>query len=224
MVFSNKPTLNPDGSVPGSYYNEDYWERGAESGKGSYNTNVHPLESCKVWAQDCYNRWGPFESFLELGCGRGWNIYGLLHLPELHVTKMMGIDISTYALTTAHEEVRPYLHLGDISNLDLFIETASFDTIFSNDVLEHLTPVQAMQCLMACNRIAKKHIAHLISVGDGINLPDGQVPSDQDQSHINLKSQAWWANLFNRVFGGSYWMPSIITHGRTVEFHLTRTA
>ena len=49
MKFTNKPILNLDGSVPASYFDEDYWERGAESGKGSYNGNDYSdnVEACK---------------------------------------------------------------------------------------------------------------------------------------------------------------------------------
>lgn len=226
MEFTNRPTLLPDGSVPGEFYDESYWEKGAESGKGSYNGNdyVNNVAACKIWAMDCYNRWGPFESFLELGCGRGWNIYGFLHMPELGVEKLLGVDISKYAIETTPEIVRPHLIYGDISKLGA-IANQSFDTVFSNDVLEHLTSLQAYECLLECRRIAKKHVAHLISIGDGVNVPEGLVPSDQDQSHINLKSIAWWLNLFGKAFvyrEDSEWVIHIIEHGRTVEIHMER--
>jgi len=225
MIFSNRPKLNPDGSVPADFYDFDYWESGAESGKGSYNTNEHPLESCKVWAQDCYDRWGPFASFMELGCGRGWNIYGLLHLPELKVVKMLGVDISHYAVTTAREEVRPYLMEHDITNLG-FAADHSFDLIFSNDVMEHLTLEQAVACLTECRRVAKKRIAHLISIGDNIDLAPGEIPPDQDQSHITMRSARWWSSVIASVFvspdEGREWQITVRDHGRTVEFDIER--
>lgn len=226
MNFTNKPNLNPDGSVPGSFYDEDYWERGAESGKGSYNTNWHTIDNCVVWARDCFNRWGPFKSFLELGCGRAWNIYGFLHLPDLELdfNRVAGIDISAYAIATVHPEVRPYVRQGDITDLS-DIADKTYDLIFSNDVLEHLTPEQAEKCLRACKRIARKKITHLISVGDNLDLTTGQVPSDQDQSHINLKSGTWWGHLVSSVFSGmddGGWKISVYEHGRTFEFVIQR--
>lgn len=219
MRFENKPVLEKDGSVPASYFDFDYWEKGAESGKGSYNGNSYDdnVEVCKIWAQDCYNRWGPFESFLELGCGRAWNIYGFLHLPELNIKRMMGIDFSHYAITTANEKVKPVLIEHSIDDLS-FLADRSFDLVFSNDVLEHLTPIQVLSCLGHCKRIAKKRVTHLISIGDGVDVPRGQVPSDQDQSHITLRSSFWWLEIFNSVFRHEIgWIATMTIHGRTIE-------
>lgn len=223
MNFTNKPKLNSDGSVPADYYNFDYWEKGAESGKGSYNGNDYfdNVEACKIWSRDCYNRWGPFTSFLELGCGRGWNIYGFLAQPELGITKMLGVDHSHYAVTTAAETVRPYLKENSIADLS-FIEDKAFELIFSNDVLEHLTPSQALSCLTHCKRISSKRVAHLISIADGQDLPDGVVPNDQDQSHVNLKSADWWKQMFRVVFHHSGWELLTRDHGRTIEFDVRR--
>ena len=223
MIFNNKPALNSDGSVPASYYDDAYWEKGAESGKGSYNGNSYDenIEACKIWAQDCYNRWGPFESFLELGCGRAWNIYGFIHLPELGIQKMMGVDFSHYAVETSNEKVKPFLIENGISDLS-FLEDRSFDLIFSNDVLEHLTRAQVVSCLTHCYRITKKKMAHLISIGDGKDIPDGEVPSDQDQSHITLKSAAWWLEMFNLMFRPDGWIVNFVDRGRTIEIVVER--
>jgi len=218
--YTNKPVLNSDGSVPANFYDYDYWERGDESGRGSYNGNDYSnnLAACQSWARDTWNRWGPFKSYLELGCGRGWAIWGFLNLPDLAVIPL-GIDHSHYAVSTAHPDVQPYLIEQDISDLYALGDNTQ-DLIFSNDVLEHLTPVQVRSCLEHCRRVATTRIVHLISIGDGIDLPDGQVPSDQDQSHVNLKSVTWWVNMFKEVFGDDLetgWKLYMVPHGRTIE-------
>lgn len=225
MVFTNRPALNLDGSVPASYYDAEYWEAGASSGKGSYNGNDYAtqLPLCQAWALDTWKRWGPFHNYLELGCGRGWAIYGFVHLPDLAVNPL-GVDFSHYAIETAHPDVRPFLTEHDASELS-FLADGSADLIFSNDFMEHLTPFQAERCLWECRRISKRRIAHLISIADGADLPDGQVPPDQDQSHVNLKSTEWWMVLFGKVFNpdppGS-WKISLLSHGRTIEFDVMR--
>ena len=223
MVFTNRPKFNANGSVPQEYYDADYWEKGAESGKGSYNGNAYEtqLELCKVWAQDCYNRWGPFKDFLELGCGRGWNIWAYLHMPLLGINPR-GVDLSHYAVTTAVEEVRPYITEHDASDLS-FLGDLSYDTIFSNDFLEHLTPEQAERCLQHCNRISRHIVAHLISIGDGHDHEVGAYMPEQDQSHVTMKGVDWWLNMFNRVFNQTDWLLSIKHHGTTVEIVATRT-
>ena len=229
MVFTNKPVLNADGSVPADFYDRDYWEDGAKSGKGSYNGNDYAdnVEACKTWAMDMYNRWGPFKRVLELGCGRGWNIYGFLNLPELGV-EAVGIDISQYAIETAHPDVKPFLLRHDISDLEPWAD-GSFDLMFSNDVLEHLTLVQLEKCLSNCRRVAKSRVVHLVSIGQGIDMPFGSAPPDQDQSHVTMKSRFWWQAMFSEMFmkksnGPGAWWIGTIDHGSTIEFDMRRTA
>src|SRR3990167_5046557 len=160
--YTTRPVRNADGSVPADFYNEDYWEHGDASGRGSYNGNDYhdQLELCKYWAKDTYDKYGPFKTYLELGCGRGWAIWGFLNLPELSVNPS-GIDISHYAITTAHPDVQRHLIEHDISDLS-FLDKQSVDFIFSNDVLEHLTVEQIKLCLSYCGQIAKSRIVHLL--------------------------------------------------------------
>ena len=150
----------------------------------------------------------------------------MLHLPELGLKfdegKVKGIDFSHYAVTTAHEEVRPHLVEADIAELD-FIPDKSYDLIFSNDVLEHLTEGQIRSCLLHCQRIAKKRIVHLISIGDGANMPLGVIPEDQDQSHITLRSYQWWVGAFHNIFDDvKTKLIKVEPHGRTIEIVVDR--
>lgn len=221
MKFDNKPALLADGSVPADYYDENYWERGAESGKGSYNGNAYSdqLDLCKHWAKDTYDKYGPFKTYLELGCGRGWAILGFLNMPEL-VVKPLGIDISHYAIMTAHPDVRRCLLEHDISDLQFLVDS-SVDFIFSNDVLEHLTIIQIYKCLLHCARIAKHRIVHLVSIGDGVDH-NGVVPNDQDQSHINMRPVLWWADIFMSVFSSDDWLVEYTQRDRTIDFIVTK--
>lgn len=221
-MYRNKPNLNPDGSVPGSYYDADYYENGAKSGKMSYNGNSYENnpELCKYWAKDAFTRWGPFKRYLELGCGRGWAIWGLMLQPDLGIEEMLGIDISEYAISTAVNDIHRYLRVGDISNLG-FLEDGSFDLVFSNDVLEHLTPDQLTRCLTHCKRISNR-VVHLISIGDGVDLPFGDAPANQDQSHVTIRSRDWWETLFRQIFDEKEWRIFIISHGSTIEVDCTK--
>lgn len=223
-----KVKLNEDGTVPGAWYDSDYWENGAASGKMSYNGNEYRDNpaACKIWAMDTYDRWGPFKSYLELGCGRGWALWGMMLLPELRIERIQGVDISTYAVGTALEQVRPFIQIGDISQLDQLsaITNRTWDLIFSNDVLEHLTFNQAQSCLRRCRDIGKR-VVHLISIGDGVNVPDGVVPEDQDQSHILLKSKSWWTSLIIDTFPNSIgWNVTIVDRGRTIEADIRKVS
>ena len=233
-----RPVLLPDGSVPPEFYDTDYWERGAESGKMSYNTNTHTLEMCKYWAEDTLKRWGPFDSYLELGCGKGWALWGLLHLEEEKVfrskngnrkkkvkrefSQLVGVDFSRYAIDTAPEEVRSLIQCQSVTDL-AFANDRMFDLIFSNDLLEHLTEIQAYGCLGECKRVANRRIVHLISIGDNVDVSWGEIPSDGDQSHINMKTIGWWAHRFMNVFNdANEWEVVMRRHGRTAEFDVKR--
>lgn len=232
--------LNEDGTVPASWYDEEYWENGAASGKMSYNGNDYKdnLGACKYWAQDTYNRWGPFKTYLELGCGRGWAIWGFNNLPELGVTAR-GIDLSPYAASTS--VVKDQISVGSIADMLVVVsainsmnsagvdDIAPVDLIFSNDVFEHLTERQLDNCLTVCRSFSNRAV-HLISVGDNIDVR-GSVPVDQDQSHITLRSKKWWVDLFDKKFMHeaktvaypSSWEILFVDHGRTIELDCVRT-
>ena len=220
-MFTNRPVLTAEGTVPANYFDKNYWEAGAQSGKGSYNSCTYENNPnlCQYWARDTYNRWGPFKDYLELGCGRGWAIWGFLNLPELGVSPK-GVDISHYAITTAVEQVKPYLIEANASRMPFF-ENLSFDLVFSNDFLEHLSPDQIRDTLRECSRISRHRIVHLVSIGDGKDYPIGQPPANGDQSHMTMKPTHWWVQMFSEELA-SGWEISTIEHGTTIEMDCRR--
>lgn len=69
--------------------------------------------------------------FLDLGCNRGRYVIDFRKAG----IKAFGIDINAYALKTAYPEVKKFLYLLDITNLDIFPDQ-SFDILYTNAINE----------------------------------------------------------------------------------------
>ena len=75
---------------------------------------------------------GPSHS-LEIGCFTG----AVVHLLNQAGIKAEGVDLSHLALALCDRAVRPFIHFGDILELDL---EPKYDLILAMDVFEHLNP------------------------------------------------------------------------------------
>ena len=79
---------------------------------------------------------------LDVGCGKGFMLYDFVQLiPGIQVT---GIDISTYAIENAKEEVKDFVRVANAK--DLPFEDDSFDLVISITTLHNL---EAEECVKA---------------------------------------------------------------------------
>lgn len=88
-------------------------------------------------------------SVLDAGCAKGFMLHDLQRLiPGIRVA---GIDVSEYAIEHAKEEVRPYLHVADITEMPF--EDSSFDVVISINTVHNLDLVGVKQALREIERI-----------------------------------------------------------------------
>jgi hypothetical protein len=144
---------------------------------------------------------------LDAGCAIGLLVEALRE----RGVDASGIDLSSYAIGQAHDNVRAYCHHGSIAD-EL---TRRYDLIVSIEVLEHM-PV----------REAEAAIANFCRHTDDVIFSSS--PSDyKEPTHVNVHPPEYWASEFARYgfyrdvdFDGSHITPWAARFRRSAEpFH-----
>src|SRR3990167_11099357 len=103
----------PEASKIAKQFDVDYWDGDRKFGYGGY----HYDGRWRNVAEQIASHYGlkPGDKILDIGCGKGFLLYEFTQIvPGI---KVVGIDVSTYALTNAKEEIKPFLKQGDAKKL-----------------------------------------------------------------------------------------------------------
>lgn len=94
----------------------------------------------------------PKSRVLDVGCGKGFMLYDLMQLiPGIRID---GVDISSYAIENAKQEVKPFLKIGNARQLPY--PDKSFDVVFSITTIHNLDLKDCKQALREITRVAKQ--------------------------------------------------------------------
>ncbi len=127
----------------------DYWDGDRKFGYGGYKYdgrwNILAKRLIKHYKLEAKQK------ILDVGCGKGFLLYELIkEIPDLNI---QGLDISSYAIDHAKEEVKPYLQQGTAANLPF--ASNEFDLIISINVLHNLLCPDLEKALREINRVGK---------------------------------------------------------------------
>ncbi len=106
-------------------------------------------------AQAMINHYGinAGDKILDIGCGKGFQLYEIsLLVPGV---KIYGIDISSYAIENAKEEVKDRLQVGNANHLPF--PDGYFDLVFSITTLHNLHNYDLDKALREMERVSKKN-------------------------------------------------------------------
>ncbi len=188
--MSRKKIFHPDAS----FYDEDYFINGKQSGKSLYENYRWLPKETKFMANAIaeYLSLNRGDRILDYGCARGYLVKAFRSLGF----KAFGCDISEYAISNCHPEVSDYLSLVDeeISFSKLPYDFQSrFDFLISKDMLEHI-PKNQIKTLIKSFRKMSNRLYAVVPLGDhGIyRIEDYEL----DQSHVIAEDEVWWADLF----------------------------
>jgi SAM-dependent methyltransferase len=129
----------------------EYWDGDRKFGYGGY----HYDGRWKSVAERMIAHYGiqPGDKILDVGCGKGFLLHEFKKLvPDVEVT---GIDVSTYALQNAKEEVKPFLKLGNAKTLEF--PDKHFDLVISINSLHNLYCYDLEEALKEIERVGKKN-------------------------------------------------------------------
>ncbi len=122
----------------------DYWDGDRRYGYGGYRYDGRWRPIAARMAE--YYGLRPGMRILDVGCGKAHLLYEFTQVvPGIEVR---GIDISTYGIENAKEEMRPFLTAGDANNLpygdnefDFVLSLATFHNFEIGGVFEALAEV-----------------------------------------------------------------------------------
>ncbi len=131
-------------------YGYDYWDGDRRFGYGGYRYDGR----WRVVAEQMAAHYGLTKEsrVLDIGCGKAFLLYEITQVvPGITVA---GIDISSYAIENAKEEVRSSLRVADA--VDLPFDDDSFDFVFSINTLHNLYCHDLDRALREMERVGKK--------------------------------------------------------------------
>lgn len=132
-------------------FDQQYWDGDRKYGYGGYKYDGR----WRAVADAMRDHYGlkPGDRVLDVGCGKAFLLYDLTQsVPGIEVT---GIDISSYAIEHAKEEVKPYLQVGQASELPM--DDNRFDLVYSINTLHNQTCGELERSLCEIERVGKQH-------------------------------------------------------------------
>jgi SAM-dependent methyltransferase len=127
----------------------DYWDGDRKYGYGGMRYDGR----WRSVAEAMVEHYGltPQDRILDIGCGKAYLLYEFTQvLPGVTVA---GLDVSTYGLENAKEEVRPFLQSGSATALPY--ETDSFDFVFSLATFHNLEIGDLFSALREMQRVGR---------------------------------------------------------------------
>jgi len=129
----------------------DYWDGDRKTGYGGfhYDGRWRPVAEAMAKHYQLSNN----ARILDVGCGKGFLLYEFTQvLPEC---KVVGLDISDYAIKHAKEEVKSFIDQGDAASLPY--DDSSFDFVVSITTLHNLLIGPMVNSFTEIERVAKSH-------------------------------------------------------------------
>ena len=172
-------------------FNEDYYERGIESGISGYSNFrwipelTIPLCFRIIELLDIQEN----DIILDFGCAKGYLVKGfrLLH------REAYGVDISDYAISQAPGEIRPKLFLVKPGDSIPIIDNRRYDYVIAKDVLEHV-PYEQLSAILQELRWACRCMFVVVPLGENGKF---NVPAyENDVTHIIREPLEWWRGMF----------------------------
>jgi len=178
---------------PPDYFNEDYYERGAETGKSLYSHYRWMPELTIPMAHHIskYMDLHESEKVLDFGCAKGFTVKAL----RLLGYKAYGVDVSSYAISQIEEKTRKWC--GVIQPQEALVcAEDGYDWILCKDILEHI-PYDMIDLQLKVLYNGGKRVMAMIPLGDGEKYIIDSY--ELDKSHFIRESLHWWHEKFEEA-------------------------
>ena len=162
-------------------FTRDYYDDGIRKHISGYeNYQWMPTRSIPE-ALDIINQFD-FDTCVDYGCAKGF----LVHALRILRRNAFGEDISEYAISHCHPEVKPYLSAPNDNVYDLLI---------CKDVLEHVYEGDIPGVLQNFRRKSNQFF-FTIPLGDNDRFRIREY--EVDITHVTKKDEEWWISMFEQ--------------------------
>lgn len=127
---------------------------------------------------------------LDVGCGVGRMVLWLRRFG----VDAYGVDISKYAIQLADKSIKPYLKIGDITNLPY--KNNQFDAVITYDILERIERSKLRKAIEETIRVSRKLILHKIYTCENVWF---RLFHRRDFSIISYFPQKFWKKIFSSI-------------------------
>lgn len=169
-------------------FDEDYYERGLETGKSCYQNYRWIPELTIPMAVSIIDYLGikRGQTILDYGCAKGYLVKALRLLGR----KAWGIDTSLYALGEIDERTINYCS----PSKKFIIPASSFDFCIAKDVFEHIE-------ISELSIILKSLLCHIlfVIVPLGKESKYNAICNNLDNTHVICEDEEWWRKFFDKV-------------------------
>jgi ubiquinone/menaquinone biosynthesis C-methylase UbiE len=138
---------------------------------------------------------------LDVGCAKGFFLYDLkLTFPGISIT---GVDISDYAVENSIPEIKPYLQVGNATELPF--EDDCFDFVISINTIHNLNRQDCATALQEIERVTKGN--SFITVDAYRNDEEKARMQAWNLTALTMMSVDEWKQFFLEVgyTGDYYW-------------------
>lgn len=173
-------------------YGQDYWDD-TESPFG-YKGYIYDgrFEDCaKNIFSHCNLRCG--STVLEIGCSRGYLLYEFFRLG----CEVQGIDISDYAVSTAHPDIKKFI--SSLNFLD-FESQNSYDIVICKDTLPHVAEKNLPLFFEKILAITHPSSSIIFDVKVANTQRVLELTRQFDPTQITLKTEDFWSNIMEHAF------------------------
>ncbi len=138
-------------------------------------------------------------SVLDVGCAKGFMLHDFMTL--IPGIKVVGVDVSPYAIANAMDDVKPFVQIADAKQLPF--PDKSFDLVISINTIHNLPLEECKQALREITRVSRKHA--FITV-DAYRTPEEKRRMDMwNLTALTYMHVDEWISLFREVgYHGDY--------------------
>ena len=133
-------------------FGRDYFDGERRFGYGGYNYHPRFWTSTVKYIRDYYLL-SDNAAILDVGCAKGFMLYDFQQM--MLGAKLIGIDISEYAIANAPEAIRPLLLVGNAKSLPF--PDKSFDLVLAINTIHNLRYDDCVQSVREIQRVTRRH-------------------------------------------------------------------
>lgn len=180
-------------------FDKDYFDGSRDYGYGGFSYNP------KYWLPvipDLVDRYDlkSGSKVLDIGCAKGFFLHDLTEqIPGISVS---GLDISEYAIVNSISSVKPYLKIGNATNLPY--PDSSFDFVISINTVHNLNREDCARALREIERVTRKD--SFITVDAYRDELEKDRMESWNLTALTMMSCDEWVSFFKEVgYSGDYY-------------------